>query len=67
MDLQCKRIQFTPDLMPSDISGTEILEEDESTGHRFVKFVQRSASSQISSWPMRSTVRRQDPGGLGLR
>ncbi len=40
MDLECKRIQFTPDLMPSDISGTEILEEDKTTGHRFVKFVQ---------------------------
>ncbi|MDP6354333.1 MAG: AAA family ATPase [Planctomycetota bacterium] len=39
MDLDYKRIQFTPDLMPSDISGTEILEEDETTGHRFVKFV----------------------------
>ncbi len=40
MGLDYKRIQFTPDLMPSDISGTEILEEDETTGHRFVKFVQ---------------------------
>ncbi|HAU38027.1 MAG TPA: AAA family ATPase [Phycisphaerales bacterium] len=39
MNLEFKRIQFTPDLMPSDISGTEILEEDTSTGHRFVKFV----------------------------
>jgi MoxR-like ATPase len=38
MDLQFKRIQFTPDLMPADISGTEILEEDTS-GHRVMKFV----------------------------
>ena len=38
MDLSCKRIQFTPDLMPSDISGTEILEEDHTTGRRFLKF-----------------------------
>jgi MoxR-like ATPase len=38
-NLDFRRIQFTPDLMPSDISGTEILEEDETTGHRFVKFV----------------------------
>ena len=38
MDLDFKRIQFTPDLMPADISGTEILEED-STGHRVAKFV----------------------------
>ncbi|MBN2450339.1 MAG: AAA family ATPase, partial [Lentisphaeria bacterium] len=39
MDLDFKRIQFTPDLMPADISGTEILEEDQSTGHRTAKFV----------------------------
>ena len=39
MSLEFNRIQFTPDLMPSDISGTEILEEDETSGHRFVKFV----------------------------
>jgi MoxR-like ATPase len=38
--LDFKRIQFAPDLMPSDISGTEILEEDHTTGKRFVKFVQ---------------------------
>ncbi len=36
--LDFKRIQFAPDLMPSDISGTEILEEDQTTGKRFVKF-----------------------------
>ncbi len=39
LDLSFKRIQFTPDLMPSDISGTEVLEEDASTGHRTAKFV----------------------------
>ncbi len=33
-----RRIQFTPDLMPSDIIGTEVLEEDHSTGHKFFKF-----------------------------
>ncbi len=38
MDLKFRRIQFTPDLMPSDIIGTEILEEDHSTGHKFFKF-----------------------------
>jgi MoxR-like ATPase len=37
LDLRFSRIQFTPDLMPSDITGTEILEEDAVTGHR--KFV----------------------------
>ncbi len=40
MNLEFKRIQFTPDLMPSDISGTEILEQDQVTGHRVTKFVQ---------------------------
>ncbi|EDP71400.1 ATPase associated with various cellular activities, AAA_3 [Flavobacteriales bacterium ALC-1] len=38
IDLEFKRIQFTPDLMPSDIIGTEILEEDHSTGKKFFKF-----------------------------
>jgi MoxR-like ATPase len=35
-----KRIQFTPDLMPSDITGTDIIEEDPATGHRTWTFVQ---------------------------
>jgi MoxR-like ATPase len=35
-----KRIQFTPDLMPSDITGTDIIEEDTATGHRTWTFVQ---------------------------
>jgi ATPase family associated with various cellular activities (AAA) len=34
LELSFSRIQFTPDLMPSDITGTEILEEDTATGHR---------------------------------
>jgi MoxR-like ATPase len=38
LDLSFRRIQFTPDLMPSDIIGTEILEEDHITGKRFFKF-----------------------------
>ena len=37
-DLAFKRVQFTPDLMPGDILGSEILEEDHSTGKRFFKF-----------------------------
>jgi MoxR-like ATPase len=39
LDLEFSRIQFTPDLMPSDITGTEILEEDSSTGRRSFKFI----------------------------
>ena len=38
--LEFRRIQFTPDLMPSDIVGTEILEEDHGTGKRYFKFQQ---------------------------
>src|SRR5512139_661152 len=38
LDLEFRRIQFTPDLMPSDILGTEILEEDHGTGHRHFRF-----------------------------
>jgi MoxR-like ATPase len=40
LNLRFQRIQFTPDLMPSDITGTEVLEEDHTTGHRVFKFVQ---------------------------
>jgi len=39
LDLKFSRIQFTPDLMPSDITGTEIIEEDRSSGRREFKFV----------------------------
>ena len=39
IDLDFNRSQFTPDLMPSDITGTEIIEEDKSTGGREFKFV----------------------------
>ncbi len=38
IDLSYRRIQFTPDLMPTDITGTEVLEEDSSSGKRFFKF-----------------------------
>ncbi|MEK7748876.1 MAG: AAA family ATPase, partial [Bacteroidota bacterium] len=39
LDLKFNRIQFTPDLMPSDITGTEIIEENVSTGQKSFKFV----------------------------
>ena len=38
LDCEFRRIQFTPDLMPSDILGTEILEEDHGTGKPYFKF-----------------------------
>jgi MoxR-like ATPase len=40
LNLSFNRIQFTPDLMPSDITGTDILEEDKSTGRRTFRFLQ---------------------------
>jgi MoxR-like ATPase len=39
LDLKFSRIQFTPDLMPSDITGTEIIEDNRSTGQKSFKFV----------------------------
>jgi MoxR-like ATPase len=39
LDLSFNRIQFTPDLMPSDITGTDVLEEDHTTGKRAFRFV----------------------------
>ncbi|WP_026994767.1 AAA family ATPase [Flectobacillus major] len=38
LEMKFKRVQFTPDLMPGDIVGTEILEEDHETGKKFFKF-----------------------------
>src|SRR5262249_22758208 len=39
LNLAFRRIQFTPDLMPSDITGTDVLEEDHATGKRFFRFL----------------------------
>lgn len=39
LSLRFSRIQFTPDLMPSDVTGTDVIEEDRTTGHREFKFV----------------------------
>ena len=40
LNMDFRRIQFTPDLMPSDITGTDVLEEDPTTGRQSVKFMQ---------------------------
>ncbi len=47
LDLQFSRVQFTPDLMPSDITGTELLEEDHATGRRVFKFVRGPVFANI--------------------
>src|SRR5262245_6826435 len=40
LDLSFKRIQFTPDLMPTDITGTEVIQDDQVTRQRMFKFMQ---------------------------
>jgi MoxR-like ATPase len=47
LGLSFKRIQFTPDLMPSDITGTEIIEEDRSTGKRDLEFMRGPVFANI--------------------
>ncbi len=47
IDLEFNRVQFTPDLMPSDITGTEIIEEDRSTGGRTFRFVKGPVFANI--------------------
>ena len=47
LDLQFNRIQFTPDLMPSDITGTDILQEDPVTGKRKFQFLQGPVFTNI--------------------
>jgi MoxR-like ATPase len=46
-DMQFRRVQFTPDLMPSDIVGTEILEEDAGTRQRVFRFQQGPVFTQV--------------------
>jgi MoxR-like ATPase len=47
LDLKFSRIQFTPDLMPSDITGTEVIEEDKTTGRKAFKFVKGPVFANI--------------------
>lgn len=47
LDLQFNRIQFTPDLMPSDIIGTDIIQEDTDKGSRFFRFIKGPVFSNI--------------------
>src|SRR5919109_2013634 len=47
MDLKFSRIQFTPDLMPSDITGTEIIEDNRATGTKAFKFVKGPVFANI--------------------
>ncbi len=47
MNMSFNRIQFTPDLMPTDITGTEIVQEDKSTGERIFRFIQGPVFANI--------------------
>jgi len=47
LNLSFSRVQFTPDLMPSDITGTEVLQEDKMTGQRVFKFLQGPIFSNV--------------------
>ena len=47
LDLEFSRVQFTPDLMPTDITGTEVIEEDRTTGRRVFRFVKGPVFANI--------------------
>jgi MoxR-like ATPase len=47
LELEFRRVQFTPDLMPGDITGTEVFEEDRTTGRRAPRFIRGPVFTQI--------------------
>ncbi|WP_420816138.1 AAA family ATPase [Longimicrobium terrae] len=47
MELDFRRVQFTPDLMPGDITGTEVIEEDRATGRRAARFIRGPIFTQV--------------------
>jgi len=47
LDLKFSRIQFTPDLMPTDITGTDVIEEDQASGNRSFRFIQGPVFANI--------------------
>src|SRR6187401_538741 len=47
LDLSFSRIQFTPDLMPTDITGTDVIEEDQATGKRGFRFIRGPVFANI--------------------
>jgi MoxR-like ATPase len=47
LELDFKRVQFTPDLMPGDITGTEVIEEDRTTGRRAARFIRGPVFTQV--------------------
>ena len=63
MDLNFNRVQFTPDLMPSDITGTDILEEDPATRKTYLPFHQGAHLHQHPAGGRDQPHAAQDPGG----
>ena len=57
LSMSFSRIQFTPDLMPADITGTEIIEENRTTGQREFRFIAGPLFTTWS-WPTKSIVHR---------
>lgn len=47
LELEFRRVQFTPDLMPGDITGTEVIEEDRTTGRRVARFLHGPVFTQV--------------------
>jgi len=69
LDLSFNRIQFTPDLMPSDVTGTDVIQDDPATGQRRLAFLPGPISPTSSS-PTRSTgprPRRSRPSSRRCR
>ena len=64
LGLTFRRIQFTPDLMPSDITGTDIIEEDLTTGHRKWTFVHGPTLRQHRAGRRDQPYPTQDPGSF---
>lgn len=60
LDLSFNRIQFTPDLMPADITGTDIIQDDSAGGKRQFEFI-RGPCSPTSCWRTKSTAPRRNP------
>ena len=67
LDLEFSRIQFTPDLMPSDITGTEVIQEDQATGQREFRFLQGPGLRQHHPGRRDQPHAAEDPGRAAAR
>ena len=58
LNLSFNRIQFTPDLMPADITGSDVLEEDRTTGKRVFRMAPLHHHFELRGWPESKVVVR---------